>query len=65
MFRKNKNSEKTGARARNTQIGTYCYALINKEHSRTRSVRIYVLLFQGRDNDRASTGDADYLGDMI
>ena len=43
MFRKNKNSEKTGARARNTPFGAYCYALTNKEHSRTRSVRIYVL----------------------
>nr|VFK80658.1 MAG: hypothetical protein BECKSD772D_GA0070982_11382 [Candidatus Kentron sp. SD] len=43
VFRKNKNSEKTGARVRNTPFGTYCYALTDKEHSRTRSVRIYVL----------------------
>ena len=42
MFRKNKNSEKTGARARNTPIGTRREALTNEEHSRTRSVRIYV-----------------------
>nr|VFK36844.1 MAG: hypothetical protein BECKSD772F_GA0070984_100631 [Candidatus Kentron sp. SD]VFK40658.1 MAG: hypothetical protein BECKSD772E_GA0070983_100822 [Candidatus Kentron sp. SD] len=43
MFRKNKGSEKTGARARNTPFGAYCYALTNKEHRRMRSVRIYVL----------------------
>ena len=43
MFRKNKNPEKIGARARNTPIGTRREALTNEEHSRTRSVRIYVL----------------------
>nr|VFK79729.1 MAG: hypothetical protein BECKSD772D_GA0070982_106210 [Candidatus Kentron sp. SD] len=42
-YRKNKDSEKTGARARNTPFGTYCYALANQEHSRTRSVRMYIL----------------------
>nr|VFK20856.1 MAG: hypothetical protein BECKLPF1236A_GA0070988_102786 [Candidatus Kentron sp. LPFa] len=41
-YRKNKNSEKIGARATNIPFGAYCYALTNKEHSRTRSVRIYV-----------------------
>ena len=46
MFRKNKNSEKTGARARNTPIGTRREALTNEEHSRTRSVRIYVQTYQ-------------------
>nr|VFK38207.1 MAG: hypothetical protein BECKSD772F_GA0070984_102228 [Candidatus Kentron sp. SD]VFK43041.1 MAG: hypothetical protein BECKSD772E_GA0070983_102128 [Candidatus Kentron sp. SD]VFK78613.1 MAG: hypothetical protein BECKSD772D_GA0070982_101926 [Candidatus Kentron sp. SD] len=30
MFRKNKNPEKIGARARNTPLGAYCYALTNK-----------------------------------
>nr|VFK36856.1 MAG: hypothetical protein BECKSD772F_GA0070984_100641 [Candidatus Kentron sp. SD]VFK40671.1 MAG: hypothetical protein BECKSD772E_GA0070983_100832 [Candidatus Kentron sp. SD]VFK79620.1 MAG: hypothetical protein BECKSD772D_GA0070982_105713 [Candidatus Kentron sp. SD] len=30
MFRKNKNSEKTGARARNTPFGAYGYALASK-----------------------------------
>nr|VFK78139.1 MAG: hypothetical protein BECKSD772D_GA0070982_10086 [Candidatus Kentron sp. SD] len=44
MSRKNKDSGKTGVRARNTPFGDYCYALTNKEHSRTRSVRIYVQL---------------------
>ena len=31
MYRKNKDSEKTGARARNTPFGAYCYALTNKK----------------------------------
>nr|VFK36626.1 MAG: hypothetical protein BECKSD772F_GA0070984_100357 [Candidatus Kentron sp. SD]VFK39565.1 MAG: hypothetical protein BECKSD772E_GA0070983_100317 [Candidatus Kentron sp. SD]VFK79331.1 MAG: hypothetical protein BECKSD772D_GA0070982_104514 [Candidatus Kentron sp. SD] len=30
MYRKNKDSEKTGARARNAPLGAYCYALTNK-----------------------------------
>nr|VFK80156.1 MAG: hypothetical protein BECKSD772D_GA0070982_108816 [Candidatus Kentron sp. SD] len=55
MFRKNKNSEQTGARARNTPFGAYCYALTNKEHSRTRSVRIYVL-FRGDIRGFAALG---------
>nr|VFK23719.1 MAG: hypothetical protein BECKLPF1236C_GA0070990_1000722 [Candidatus Kentron sp. LPFa] len=42
VFRENKNSEKIGARARNTPFGAYCHALTNKEHSRTRSVLICV-----------------------
>nr|VFK79076.1 MAG: hypothetical protein BECKSD772D_GA0070982_10352 [Candidatus Kentron sp. SD] len=30
MYRKNKNSERTGVRASNTPLGAYCYALTNK-----------------------------------
>nr|VFK38035.1 MAG: hypothetical protein BECKSD772F_GA0070984_102028 [Candidatus Kentron sp. SD]VFK42759.1 MAG: hypothetical protein BECKSD772E_GA0070983_101928 [Candidatus Kentron sp. SD] len=47
MYRKDKDSEKNGARARNTPFGAYCYALTNKEHSRMPSVRIYVHITEG------------------
>ena len=65
MYRKNKDSEKPGARARNTPFGAYCYALTNKEHSRTRSVRIYVLLFYSACQNPEMSNDVEIMwGDM-